>query len=76
MSVNHEIKEQEGLLSITFSSTLHIFVRSVTRGEMSATSHHELIPKKDTLPSVQGCVLPVKSYLFGSILLETKRTKS
>lgn len=56
---------------LPFQPSLHIFVCAITEGKC----RHELVPKNDATPSVQGRVTPVKSYLFGPILLGAKKNK-
>lgn len=76
MSVNHEIKEQEGLFSITFpslSSRLCPVLPHMGQGLPPATRSSFL--RKDALPSVQECASPVKTYLFGPVLLGAKKNK-
>lgn len=71
-----KLRNRRGCSPLPFHPSLHIFVLAIKQGKMSASSRHELFPKKDAVPSVQGCVSPVTSYLFGPILLGAKRNKT
>ena len=76
MSVNHEIKEQEGLFSITFSSlTSRLCPVLPHMGQRRPPATSSSFLRKDALPSVQECVSPVKTYLFAPGLLGAKKNK-
>ena len=76
MSVNHEIKEQEGLFSITFSSLSSRLCPVLPHmGQRRPPATRSSFLRKDALPSVQECVSPVKTYLCAPVLLGAKKNK-
>ena len=76
MSVNHEIKEQEGLFSITFLSlSCRLCPVLPHMGQRRPPATRSSFPRKDARPLVQECVSPVKTYLFGPVLLGAKKNK-